>query len=251
MVFGSFKRALGIGGPTLDAVLNTDRVEAGGHVSGMLHIRGGDPSQVASRATLELMARVEKKVGDEEYQVDEIIAGVQVPGPIYLGRDHSFPFGMQLPPYTPVTTLGGRNHVWIKSGLDVPWALDPSDRDYLQVFPNQPQNNVLQAMQQLGFRLAKVDIEARSAWMGRKWVQEFEFRPVTHGQMRYDEIEIVFEGQQGPRLDLLLQLDRSARGLGGFLAEMSGTDESWHRVSVDGSSPHSAASDLSRVIGYH
>lgn len=251
MVFGSFKRALGIGGPTLDAVLNSDRVEAGGQVSGTLYIRGGDPSQVAARATLELMARVEKKVGDEEYQVDEIIAGVQVPGPIYLGRDHAFPFGMQLPPFTPVTSLGGKNFVWIKSGLDVPWALDPSDRDPLQVFPNQFQNSVLQAMQQLGFRLAKVDIEARNAWRGRKWVQEFEFRPVNRGQSRYDEIEIVFEGQQGPRLELMLQLDRAARGFGGFLAEMSGTDESWHRVSVDGSSPHSAAADLSRVIGFH
>ena len=46
----------------------------------------------------------------------------------------------------------------------------------------------------------------------------------------------------------MLQLDRSARGMGGFLMEISGADESWHRVSVDGSSPQAAAAILSRVI---
>ena len=52
-----------------------------------------------------------------------------------------------------------------------------------------------------------------------------------------------------PSLDPMIQLDRSARGLGGFLMEMSGADESWHRVTVDGCSPQAAASSLSHVIG--
>jgi sporulation-control protein len=204
---------------------------------------------VAAKATLELVARVEKKMGDEEYQSDEVIAGVQLPGPIQLGRGHSLPFRMDLPVHTPVTSLGGRNFVWLRSGLDVPWAMDPSDKDALQVYPNQPQANVLQAMETLGFRLYKVDIDARSSWFGRKWVQEFEFKPAGYGRARYDEVEVVFEGQRGDQLDLMLQLDRSARGFGGFLMEMSGTDESWQRVSVDGSSPQAAAAMLSRVIG--
>jgi sporulation-control protein len=127
--------------------------------------------------------------------------------------------------------------------------MDPSDKDALQVYPNPPQANVLQAMETLGFRLYKVDIDARSSWFGRKWVQEFEFKPAGYGRARYDEVEVVFEGQRGDQLDLMLQLDRSARGFGGFLMEMSGTDESWQRVSVDGSSPQAAAAMLSRVIG--
>lgn len=248
MALKSFLRAFGVGGPTIDAVLDTDRVQPGGPLSGTLHIRGGDPSQVAQKATLELVARVEKKMGDEEYQADEVIAGVSIPGPIQLGRDYSFPFRMDLPPHTPVTTLGGRNMVWLRSGLDVPWAMDPSDKDALQVYPNPAQTSVLQAMESLGFRLYKVDIDARSSWFGRKWVQEFEFRPGGHGRSRYDEVELVFEGQHGHQVDLMLQLDRSARGFGGFLMEISGTDESWHRVTVDGSSPQAAAASLSRVI---
>jgi sporulation-control protein len=248
MALKSFLRAFGVGGPTVDAVLDTDRVEAGGLVTGTLHIRGGDPSQVAARASLELVARIEKKIGDDEYQADEVIAGTILPGPIQLGRDHSFPFGLDLPPYTPVTSLGGRNHVWVRSGLDVAWAVDPSDRDPLEVHPNRPQTHVLQAMEQLGFRLYKVDIDARSSWFGRKWVQEFEFKPAGHGRSRFDEVEVVFEGQRGSKLELMLQLDRSARGFGGFLMEMSGTDESWQRITVDASSPQTAAATLAQVL---
>jgi sporulation-control protein len=249
MALKSFLRAFGVGGASIDAVLDTDRVQPGGPLTGTLRISGGDTSQVAAKATLELVARVEKKMGDEEYQSDEVIAGVQLPGPIQLGRDHSLPFRMDLPVHTPVTSLGGRNFVWLRSGLDVPWAMDPSDKDALQVYPNPPQANVLQAMETLGFRLYKVDIDARSSWFGRKWVQEFEFKPAGYGRARYDEVEVVFEGQRGDQLDLMLQLDRSARGFGGFLMEMSGTDESWQRVTVDGSSPQAAAAMLSRFIG--
>jgi sporulation-control protein len=248
MALKSFLRAFGVGGPTIDAVLDTDRVQAGGPLSGTLHISGGDPSQVAKKATLELVARVEKKIGDDEYQADEVIAGVELPGPIQLGGKHSLPFRMNLPAHTPVTSLGGRNFVWLRSGLDVPWAMDPSDKDALTVYPNPAQANVLQAMESLGFRLYKVDIDARSSWFGRKWVQEFEFRPAGHGRGRYDEIEIVFEAQHGHQVELMLQLDRAARGLGGLLMEMSGTDESWRRVTVDASSPQSAAYGLQQVI---
>jgi sporulation-control protein spo0M len=58
----------------------------------------------------------------------------------------------------------------------------------------------------------------------------------------------VFENQHGSQVELMLQLDRSARGLGGLLMEMTGTDESWRRVTIDASSPQSAAHSLHQVI---
>lgn len=248
MALKSFLRVFGVGGPTIDAVLDDDRVQAGGMLTGTLYIRGGDAGQSASKAVIELVARVVKKVGDDEYSTDEVIAGSALPGPIALGHDQAIPFQLGLPPHTPVTTLGGRNFVWLRSGLDVPWAMDPTDRDALLVHPSNAQANVLQAMEQLGFYLYTVDIDARSSWFGRKWVQEFEFRPAGHGRARYDEVEIVFENQHGSQVELMIQLDRAARGLGGLLMEMSGTDESWRRVTVDASSPQSAVFALQQVI---
>ena len=249
MVLKSFLRRLGAGGAEIDAVLDSDRVQPGGAVSGTLHIRGGEAGQTANRAVVEIVARVARKSGDHEVQVDEVIAGVELPGPIALGAQHAVPFRIDLPPHTPVTSLGGRNFVWLRSGLDVPWAIDPADTDALEVFPTTEQANVVEAMEDLGFRLYKVDIEPRSSWFGRRWVQEFEFRPATHARSRFDEVEIVFEGQQGSSVEVLMQLDRSARGLGGLLMEISGTDESWVRSTLDAATPASAAASLRRVIG--
>ena len=248
MALKSFLRRFGVGGATIDAVLDGAQVEPGGSVSGTLHIRGGEADQTASRAVIEIVARVVRKMGDDEHHVDEAIAGIQIPGPIVLRRDHSLPFRIDLPLHTPVTTIGGHNFVWLRSGLDVPWAVDPGDTDGLEVFPNHAQANVLHAMESLGFRLAKVDIEPRSSWFGRKWVQEFEFRPASRGQLHFDEVEIVFEAQHGPQVELLIQLDRSARGLGGFLMELTDTDESWVHAHVDASSVQSAAAGLRQAL---
>ena len=248
MALKSFLRRLGVGGAEIDTVLDTDRVQPGGTLSGTLHIRGGEPGQTASRAVLELVARVAREAGDHEMQVDEVIAGVELPGPIKLGSSQALPFRLALPAHTPVTSLGGRNFVWLRSGLDVPWAIDPTDADALAVFPTAAQANVIEAMQALGFRLYRVDIEPRSSWFGRRWVQEFEFRPATRAQARYDEVEIVFERLEGSHVDVVMQLDRAARGLGGLLMEMSGTDESWVRGTIDASTLASAAAALRRVI---
>jgi sporulation-control protein len=248
MALKSFLRRFGVGGAEIDAVLDGAQVEPGGSLSGTLHIRGGDADQTASRAVIEIVARVMRKAGDDEHPVDEVIAGMQVPGPIALGRDHALPFRIELPLHTPVTSIGGHNFVWLRSGLDVPWAVDPGDTDGLEVFPNHAQANVLHAMESLGFRLAKVDIEPRSSWFGRKWVQEFEFRPTQRGQFRFDEVEIVFEAQRGDRVELLMQLDRSARGLGGLLMELTNTDESWVQTQIDASSVQSAAAGLRNVL---
>jgi sporulation-control protein len=249
MALKSFLRRLGVGGAEIDAVLDHDECEPGGSISGTLYVRGGDSDQIANRALLEIVARVVRKMGDDEHHVDEAIAGVELPGPFPLGREHALPFRIEVPLHTPVTAIGGHNFVWLRSGLDVPWAIDPGDTDGLHVHPNRAQANVLHAMEDLGFRLYKVDIEPRSSWFGRKWVQEFEFRPISRGQFRFDEVEIVFESQRGDQIEVLMQIDRAARGLGGLLMEMTGTDESWVRGHVDASSAHSAAMSLRRALG--
>jgi len=248
MVFKSFMRVLGVGGPTIDAVLDTDKVTPGGIVTGTLHVRGGEQGRTATRAVIDVVARVKRKHGDDEYDSDESIAGHEIMGPIPLGGESSSPFRIELPAHTPVTSLGGRNFVWVRSNLDIPMQIDPADTDKLDVYPTQAQINVLEAMNQLGFHLHKVDIDPRSSWFGRSWVQEFEFRPSGHHRTRFDEVELVFEQLHGSHVELLMQLDRRARGIGGFLAEMTGTDESWVRVALDAASPQAAAGALQRYL---
>ncbi|QMW24300.1 sporulation protein [Sandaracinobacteroides saxicola] len=234
---------IGIGGAKLDAVLNQASVRPGERLTGTLNITAGEGGKSASHAEVKLMTRVER----DDHLVNATIASVRIPGPIALDRNHSLPFAIDVPAHTPITSYGGRSIVWVASELDVPMALDPSDIDRLEVTPSPEQANVIAAMEALGFRLWKTDVEARSAWFGRPFVQEFEFKPVQWGG-RFDEIELVFEGLAPGRADLLVQLDRAARGLGGMLREMSGTDESWHRIRVNAESRDRAMADLRGLL---
>lgn len=49
---------------------------------------------------------------------------------------------------------------------------------------------------------------------------------------RLDELEIVFLSQTEQSADILMQVDRRARGLGSFLSEAFETDESYIRLSI-------------------
>lgn len=252
-MFKSILTRLGVGGAAIDARLDRDQLRIGERLTGVLHISGGDGSLTATRGELKLLTRVEHEEGEHVALIATthvaLVAGSQIPGPIRLEGEHRIPFALDLPPFTPVTAYGGRVFVWLQSSLDVPMAVDPKDRDPLQVYPAPEQQAVVDAMAQLGFRLVKTDVEARGGWKGRGFVQAFAFRPVTYGRLRYDEVEIVFEGLLAGHADLLVQVDRSARSLSASPADPSGTDERWQRISVDTASAETAASDLSRLLG--
>lgn len=49
-------------------------------------------------------------------------------------------FQFLLPVHTPPTI--GKTKVWIQTGLDVPNAVDPKDRDYINVEPHRYMNTV-------------------------------------------------------------------------------------------------------------
>lgn len=235
---------LGVGGARLDAVLDRRSVRIGERLTGTLHVMGGDGSLTATHAEVKLMTRVEM----DDHMVSVPIAVARINGPIRLEGEHRLPFGIDLPAFTPVTSYGGRSVVWIASELDVPLAVDPKDVDPVEVQPAPEQAAVIAAMGQFGLRLAKTDVEARGGWMGRRFVQEFEFRPAGWGH-KLDELELVFEGLSPGRAEVLIQIDRAARGLGGLLREATGMDESWLRASIDARSVETAAADLRRVLG--
>jgi sporulation-control protein len=82
---------------------------------------------------------------------------------------------IQVPWSTPVT-MGGVE-VWIQSGLDIDWALDPSDEDQLTVEPGARLQSVLDAMDQLGFGLRTTrNEEAETQFAPHPFVQRFLFR---------------------------------------------------------------------------
>lgn len=243
--------AVGVGSATIDAILDEDRVVVGGTLSGVLRIRGGSVEQKADRVLLDVSTYVQREVNDSTVKEARVVHRQELAGPFVIppNGQHEVRFAFQVPFHTPVTVPGSRYPIWLRSGLDIPFALDPSDQDMIEVLPTSSMANVLTAMERLGFRLYKADVEHRPRWRGGVgFVQEFEFRPVHRGQRHLDEVEVVFLGESSHNVEVLLQIDRAARGLAGLLMEATGTDESWRHVYIPAHSVEVAAQALGRLL---
>ncbi|MEH7113514.1 sporulation protein [Neobacillus niacini] len=227
--------SVGIGSAAVDTKLERDSYMPGETVKGVVEIRGGKVEQQVDDIYLTLNTTYLKESDDKKYNVTAAIDRFRITSPFVIGKNErkEIPFSFQLPLDTPLSI--GRSKIWVTTGLDIKNAVDPGDKDYLQVIPNQLMNAVLHAVDSLGFRLREADCEQAPRHLrGRlPFVQEFEYVP-TSGPFRgrLDELELVFRPAGNGGLELLLQVDRRARGLGGLFAEAAGMDETNVRLTV-------------------
>ncbi|RAV19397.1 sporulation protein [Paenibacillus contaminans] len=248
-----FKRMLasvGIGAAQVDLMLHQDVVNAGDTISGVVRIQGGRVDQQVDDVHAFVMTRYVKEQNDSKTQVDAPVAKFLLAGKFTVEAEqvYEFPVSFQLPAITPVTM--GRTPVWIQTGLDIKESLDPKDRDHLQVRPHPHTAVILEAVEQLDFRLREVTCEY-APHVGRAnglpFVQEFEFVPSSQFRGQLDELEIIFYPYEDG-IDLLLQIDRKARGLAGLFAEALDTDEHFVRVRFDSSQLASGAGYIAREL---
>ncbi|MNW64665.1 Sporulation-control protein spo0M [compost metagenome] len=90
-------------------------------------------------------------------------------------------------------------------------------------------------IRKLGFRLREVSCEYAPHYgkkNGLSFVQEFEFLPSNQFRGQLDELEIMFYPSEHG-VELLLQIDRRARGLSGLFAEALDADESFVKLHFD------------------
>ena len=227
--------SVGIGSAAVDTKLERDSYMPGETVKGVVEIRGGKVEQQVDDIYLALNTTYLKESDDKKYTVTATIDRFRITSPFVIGKNErkEIPFSFQLPLDTPLSI--GKSKIWVTTGLDIKNAVDPGDKDYLQVVPNPLMNAVFSAIDSLGFRLREADCEQAPRHLrGRlPFVQEFEYVP-TSGPFRgrLDELELVFRPAGNNGLELLLQVDRRARGLGGLFAEAAGMDETNVRLTV-------------------
>ncbi|TMV48013.1 sporulation protein [Paenibacillus mesophilus] len=233
-----FKRMLasvGIGAATVDLMLHQDVVNAGDTISGVVRIQGGRVNQQVDDVYAFVMTRYLKEQNDTKTTVEAPVSKFLLAGKFTVEAEqvYEFPVSFQLPAITPVTM--GRTPVWIQTGLDIKEAIDPKDQDRLQVRPHPNSSIILEAVDQLGFRLREVTCEYAPYYgriSGLPFVQEFEFVPASQFRGQLDELEIIFYPDEHG-VDLLLQIDRKARGLAGLFAEAFDADEHFVKVRFD------------------
>lgn len=227
-------RSIGIGSARVDTVLANSDVVPGGFLKGEVRIVGGNATQEIEAIYIALMTDYEIEVDDNTVKRSFELSKVRLCDRFIVQESQELvmPFNIPIPLYTPVSM--GKSKVWVQTSLDIKSAVDPQDRDYVQVRPHALVEAFLHSAERLGFRLYQADTEkvaTRFTQSALPFVQEFEFKPIS-GEFRgkLDELEAVFS-LADQSATVALQIDRRARGLGGMIFESMGLDESHSRLS--------------------
>lgn len=240
--FNKMLASVGIGSAKVDTKLESDTVIPGGEIRGVVEIQGGNVEQRIDDIYLTLNTTYIKETDDKKYTVPAQIDRFRITESFLLMANERkvIPFSFILPPDTPLSV--GRTKVWIATGLEIKNAVDPTDKDYLRVVPNQIMDSVLQAINGLGFRLREAECEQAPHRLRRRlpFIQEFEFVPSSGPfRGRLDELEITFFPVSAYEIEILMQVDRKVRGLSSLFSEALNMDESNIRFTVNqGDIPH-------------
>ncbi|MER5886207.1 sporulation protein [Streptomyces sp. NPDC001941] len=215
MVFKRLLGSLGVGGPSVDTVLDPGPAVPGGTLSGQVHLHGGKADFTVEHLTLELVARVEAEHEDGESEGFVVFHRHTVGGGFRLAQEerHSVPFSFPLPWETPITELHGQGlgiTLGVRTELGVAGARDKGDLDPLAVRPLPAQEAVLEALGQLGFGFRSADLElGRISGTGQQlpFYQEVELTPAPRYAGRVNEVEVTFlAGPAG--LDVVIEADK-------------------------------------------
>lgn len=252
--FNKMFASIGIGSAKVDTKLERDTLAPGEEVRGVVEIQGGNIEQSIEAIYLTLNTSYIIEKDDKKFhqtgQIDKF--KLTEPFTIRPNERKQIPIAFRLPSDTPLTI--GRTKVWVATGLDVKNAVDPTDTDYLRVVPNRLMESVLNAVSDLGFRLREADCEQAPYRLRRRlpFVQEFEFVPVSGAfRGRLDELELVFFPNSTDSMEIMMQVDRRARGLGGLFAEALEMDETNVRLSVSSTDIPHMRQKLQNVISQY
>ncbi|MFJ8751953.1 sporulation protein [Streptomyces sp. NPDC102441] len=221
MVFKRLLGSLGLGGPTVDTVLDTGAVLPGENLTGQVHLSGGSGDFDIEQISLELVARVEAEHEDGESEGTLAFDRFTVAGGFCLaeGEQRSVPFSVTLPWETPVTELHGQPLgvvLGLRTELAVAGAKDKGDLDPLVVHPLPAQEAILEALGQLGFGFRGADLEyGRIGGTGQQlpFYQEIELSPPAQYAHAMSEIEVSFLAHPGG-MEVVLEADKR----GGFFS---------------------------------
>ncbi|NUT99148.1 MAG: sporulation protein [Saccharothrix sp.] len=240
-MFSRMLSAFGIGGPSVDTVLDSPHAEPGRPITGQVRIQGGSSDAEIGQVVLSLVTKVEverggfggfgglggddvRDGGGTEFSRVVVQQGLRVPA----GQLVSIPFQLPVPWETPITAVGGAAlpglSVGVRTELIVSGAPDKGDLDPVLVGPLPSQNKVLDAFGQLGFSFRRAGVEAgRLPGVPHEFgfYQVLEFFPPARFAGGVNQVELTFVAG-ADELHVVLEADRHR---GGF---SSGGDTSGH-----------------------
>ncbi|GAA4829119.1 sporulation protein [Algivirga pacifica] len=187
--------SLGIGGIQVDTILDQEEVKAGEVITGTVYLKGGMVEQELRNVNVCLKQRYPRKDVDNGYSINTIAYVAILEGRVIQEREEiSVPFELEVPLDAFITCPS--LSIWVNTEADVVQAVDPVDHDDLWIRPCPLHQQIIHALNQIGFVSRQVDFEPNyNQKLGRfDHAQEWEFTPITP-QMgkKFDELEFIFD----------------------------------------------------------
>lgn len=227
-IFGKTLASFGIGATKVDTRLEKANYSQGETIRGEVFIQGGQAQQEIDDIYLFLVVQYEHEGTQAEYVISEF----RISERFEMGPKETkvIPFEFDLPYDSPVSTSG--SPIYIKTGLDIKMAVDPTDHDGIEVVPHPFVQQVVKATEYLGYRLEKVDMDFEHYYSRHPFVQQYQFKPTGNTFSKYiDDIQMVFFPFQH-ELDIILRVDRKAIGLMSSMEEALNLDEKISRFTI-------------------
>lgn len=214
MVFKRLLGSFGVGGPTVETVLDAGAVLPGGTLRGEVRLVGGSTPYDIDRVDLELVAHAEAEHEEGESEGFVSFERYEIGGGFRLGEGESYrvPFTVAVPWETPFSELHGEP-LGIKLGvvtdLEIAGARDKGDFDAFAVRPLAVQEAVLEAFGQLGFGFRSADLELghiNGSGQRLPFYQEIELVPAPSHAHLLNEVEVTFLAHAGG-VEIILEAD--------------------------------------------
>ena len=183
--------SIGIGGATVDTVLENTDVVVGETLRGEVRIKGGDTEQDLRAVVLELVTHCLVEVGDDQNTHSEIVVASATvePGRIGVLEEKSIPMEIDVPASAPITICS--TSTVLRTRVDVAGGVDSRDSDRVRLLPNRTMSAVLDGIASAGFLLADTEVE-HNPHRPKPFVQEFDFRPRSPDDFGVNDVEVSF-----------------------------------------------------------
>lgn len=163
--------SVGVGAATVDTLLPKTDLIPGETVEATVEITGGRSDQSFDALYFALVTKVKgSDIVLDQFKITD-------PFTIAAHETRTITTDVTLPLWTPVT--GNDRRVWLKTGLDVAWAVDPTDQDDIDVVPGPHVEALLTAVTDLGFEYRSSELREPDWLEGRPVVQAFTYEPLT------------------------------------------------------------------------
>jgi sporulation-control protein len=210
--------SIGIGAATVDTILPGAEVRPGERVDLVVELSGGDAVQRIDGLYFTLKA---ESAGDEwvvdRYEFDGSFT-------IDPGEERTEQVTLRIPVWTPVTRGGPR--VWLETGVDIDWAIDPTDSDDVSVEPDDFVAALFDAADSLGFAFHSAGV-VETPWLDdRPFAQELVFTPDERFERDVSKL-VLTTIPRGDDLRLYIQVEQRDE-----VAEAVGQDFNEQELSV-------------------